>query len=51
LVKRFFREQQQAGVVEIITRKPVVPGADEVARNSRAAPAKLRVAEKKVTPS
>jgi 16S rRNA (cytosine1402-N4)-methyltransferase len=50
-VKRFFREQQQAGVVEIITRKPVVPGADEVARNSRAAPAKLRVAEKKVTPS
>lgn len=47
LVKRFFREQQQAGTLDIITRKPVVPADEEIAGNSRAAPAKLRVAEKK----
>ena len=48
LVKRFFRAQQEAGVLDIVTRKPVVPNPDEVALNSRAAPAKLRVAEKRV---
>jgi 16S rRNA (cytosine1402-N4)-methyltransferase len=48
LIKRFFRAQKEAGVLDIVTRKPVVPGPDEVVRNSRAAPAKLRVAEKKV---
>lgn len=51
LVKRFFRAQQQAGILDIVTRKPVIPSDDEVARNSRAAPAKLRVAEKKAAPS
>jgi 16S rRNA (cytosine1402-N4)-methyltransferase len=47
LVKLFFREQQEAGTLRIITRKPVTPSPDELERNSRAAPAKLRVAEKK----
>jgi 16S rRNA (cytosine1402-N4)-methyltransferase len=47
-VKRFFRAQQQAGVLDLVTRKPVVPSAEELLRNSRAAPAKLRVAEKRV---
>jgi 16S rRNA (cytosine1402-N4)-methyltransferase len=46
LVKRFFRDQQQEGTLEIITRKPMTPSDEEVARNPRAAPAKLRVAEK-----
>jgi 16S rRNA (cytosine1402-N4)-methyltransferase len=32
--------------VRIITRSPIVPGAEETARNSRATSAKLRVAEK-----
>ena len=50
MVKRFFRAQQQLGAVEIITRKPVIPSEEEVARNPRAAPAKLRVAEK-IAPS
>jgi 16S rRNA (cytosine1402-N4)-methyltransferase len=33
--------------LEIITRKPIIPTSDEVARNPRARSAKLRVAEKK----
>lgn len=32
--------------LKIITRKPIVPQEDEIARNSRAASAKLRIAEK-----
>ena len=32
--------------VEIISRKPILPGADEISRNARARSAKLRVIEK-----
>lgn len=37
-------------LVSIVTRKPVVPSDDEVAANPRARSAKLRVAERLVTP-
>jgi 16S rRNA (cytosine1402-N4)-methyltransferase len=40
--------QQQAGIVKVLTRKPVVPSDDEVERNPRARSAKLRAAEKVV---
>lgn len=65
IVKRFFRahavkeESLQAGGVRqvfespamrIITRRPVTPGEDEIARNPRARSAKLRVAERIADP-
>jgi 16S rRNA (cytosine1402-N4)-methyltransferase len=61
LVKNFFREQAFGHddftqprpapfepVLELVTRKPVTPGPDEVARNPRSRSAKLRIAEKLV---
>ena len=47
IVKLFFREQKQQGVLNILTKKPVRAGDAEVEANSRAASAKLRVAEKR----
>lgn len=46
LVKTFFRNEERAGHLRIVTRKPLVPGAAEIAANPRAASAKLRVAER-----
>jgi 16S rRNA (cytosine1402-N4)-methyltransferase len=43
LVKRTFREDER---VQVLTKKPLVPGADEVARNPRVRSAKLRAAER-----
>jgi 16S rRNA (cytosine1402-N4)-methyltransferase len=37
---------ERPATLKLITRKPIVPGDDEVAANSRARSAKLRVAEK-----
>jgi len=46
IVKRYFLAQKEAGTVRIMTKKPLVATAEEVAANPRARSAKLRVAEK-----
>jgi 16S rRNA (cytosine1402-N4)-methyltransferase len=47
LVKHFFRSEHEAGRVHIVTRKPLRPDADEIARNPRSASAKLRLCERR----
>lgn len=60
LVKNFFRNgtfdeqaenpflpDEQKNVLKIITKKPIIAGAEEVERNPRSRSAKLRVAERK----
>lgn len=47
LVKQTFRSAEQTGLLAILTKKPLSPAADELARNPRSRSAKLRVAEKK----
>ena len=46
-VKHAFADYSRRGVAELITKKPSVPSADEVARNPRSRSAKLRCLEKK----
>ena len=47
IVKHTLRAlQQRDGLVHILTKKPVAPGDEEVARNPRARSAKLRAAER-----
>jgi 16S rRNA (cytosine1402-N4)-methyltransferase len=46
IVKRFFLEQQAAGGLQILTKKPLVATAEEAAANPRSRSAKLRVAQK-----
>jgi 16S rRNA (cytosine1402-N4)-methyltransferase len=46
IVKHYFRDQAAAGVLRVLTRKPVEAGAKEIEQNPRARSAKLRVAEK-----
>ncbi|USN53105.1 MAG: 16S rRNA (cytosine(1402)-N(4))-methyltransferase RsmH [Candidatus Nomurabacteria bacterium] len=61
IVKRFFRRESTDCIcpaqqpvctcnhhasLQVLTKKPVVPGQDEIAHNSRSRSAKLRVAEK-----
>jgi 16S rRNA (cytosine1402-N4)-methyltransferase len=43
IVKRAFREDER---LSVLTKKPLRPGPDEVARNPRARSAKLRAAER-----
>lgn len=46
LVKNFMREKAKEGGARIISKKPIVPGAEEMATNPRSRSAKLRVMEK-----
>lgn len=46
IVKRFFKEKEEAGICTIITKKPVVPAREEILMNKRARSAKLRIAQK-----
>jgi len=46
MIKRFLKEQQQAGRVRLLTKKPIQASQQEIASNSRAASAKLRAAER-----
>ena len=41
-----FSTKKKEEIFKIITKKPVVPSAEEIKNNSRARSAKLRVAEK-----
>ncbi len=45
-VKIAFREAQKAGFLDILTKKPIEAGPEEVARNRRARSAKLRAARR-----
>lgn len=44
IVKHFFRARAKAGRLELLTKKPLRPSPEEVARNPRARSAKLRAA-------
>lgn len=46
IVKNFFRDQARAGLLKVITRKPVTASSGEVRRNPSSRSAKLRGAEK-----
>ena len=46
IVKNFFREKAKENVLQIITKKPIAPKAEEIKINSRSRSAKLRAAEK-----
>jgi 16S rRNA (cytosine1402-N4)-methyltransferase len=45
-VKQAFRSAEQTGVVKVMTRKPLIPSATEIAGNPRSRSAKLRVAQR-----
>lgn len=44
IVKHFFRQQKQAGNLEILTKKPIRPIEKEIKKNPRSRSAKLRAA-------
>ena len=46
LVKQYFREAQQKGTAQVLTKKPAVPSDAEIARNPRSRSAKMRVLER-----
>jgi 16S rRNA (cytosine1402-N4)-methyltransferase len=48
IVKHTFRDLRSAGQIRVLTKKPVVPGDEEVHANPRARSAKLRAAERLV---
>ena len=50
VVKREFRSAEQAGVLRVLTKKPLTPSEIELARNPRSRSAKLRVAQRSNAP-
>lgn len=46
IVKNFFRQQKQAGQIEILTKKPIGPSQNELRENNRSRSAKLRAVRK-----
>jgi 16S rRNA (cytosine1402-N4)-methyltransferase len=46
IVKHFLAESSRRGLLRVITKKPVVPSADEIRSNPSSRSAKLRAAEK-----
>ncbi len=46
IVKNFFRDQKKAGILEVLTKKPISPSPVEITSNPRSRSAKLRVARK-----
>ncbi len=44
IVKQFFREQEQAGMLTIVTKKPLVPSSFEISTNPSSRSAKIRAA-------
>ncbi len=51
LVKEQMAASERAGVMARLTRKPLTPSREEVARNPRARSAKMRVAERIIPPN
>ncbi|HBM46081.1 MAG: ribosomal RNA small subunit methyltransferase H [Parcubacteria group bacterium GW2011_GWF2_38_76] len=45
-VKTFFRSRKEFGDAELITKKPIVPGEEEILDNPRSRSAKLRIVKK-----
>jgi 16S rRNA (cytosine1402-N4)-methyltransferase len=48
LVKQAFRQAEQIGVVNVLTKKPITPAEEEIAANPRSRSAKMRVVETKI---
>jgi 16S rRNA (cytosine1402-N4)-methyltransferase len=46
IVKQYFKKVEEEGKVYIITKKPIVPGKEEMKENPRSRSAKLRIIEK-----
>jgi len=46
IVKRFFIDQKEKGILKIISKSPITPTKEEIRLNPRARSAKLRAAEK-----
>lgn len=46
MVKQAFRSAEQAGLLRVVTKKPLSPADDELAANPRSRSAKLRVGER-----
>ena len=47
-VKQAFVAAERAGMLEVITKKPLTPSEYELAQNPRSRSAKLRVAERRI---